>query len=98
MDISGVIDYLIGFAIMAMIYAIFTLGLNVHWGFTGLFNIGIAGFFALGAYTTALLTSPPPDPAQFEDFVFGGNLAQLGLLDLGVDLWFFVGIAAAAAV
>ncbi|MDE2869507.1 MAG: branched-chain amino acid ABC transporter permease [Chloroflexota bacterium] len=98
MDISGVIDYLIGFAIMAMIYAIFTLGLNVHWGFTGLFNIGIAGFFALGAYTAALLTSPPPDPKQFEDFIFGGNLAQHGFLDLGIDLWFFVGIAAAAAV
>ena len=81
---------------MAMIYAIFTLGLNVHWGFTGLFNIGIAGFFALGAYTAALLTSPPPDPEQFEDFIFGGNLAQQGLLDLGIDVWFVMGIAAAA--
>ncbi|MCY3895032.1 MAG: branched-chain amino acid ABC transporter permease [Chloroflexi bacterium] len=98
MDFSGILDYLVGFAIMAMIYAIFALGLNVHWGFTGLFNIGIAGFFALGAYTAALLTSPPPDPEQFEDFIFGGNLAQLGLLNLGFDLWFFVGIAAAAVV
>ena len=98
MDISGVIDYLIGFAIMAMIYAIFALGLNVHWGFTGLFNIGIAGFFALGAYTAALLTSPPPDPDQFEDFIFGGNLANHGLLDLGVDAWFVLGLAAAAVV
>ena len=98
MDIGGIIDYLIGFAIMAMIYAIFTLGLNVHWGYTGLFNIGIAGFFALGAYTAALLTSPPPDREQFEDFIFGGNLAERGFLDLGIDLWFFVGIAAAAAV
>jgi len=33
---------------MAGIYAVFALGLNVHWGYTGLFNIGIAGFFALG--------------------------------------------------
>ena len=98
MDLIGIINYLIGFAIMAMIYAIFALGLNVHWGFTGLFNIGIAGFFALGAYTAALLTSPPPDAAQFEDFIFGGNLAQLGLLGLGFDAWFFLAIAAAAAV
>ncbi len=98
MDIGGVIDYLVGFAIMAMIYAIFTLGLNVHWGFTGLFNIGIAGFFALGAYTAALLTSPPPDPEQFEDFVFGGNLAHHDVLAWGIDAWFFLGIAAAAAV
>ena len=98
MDLIGILNYLVGFAIMAGIYAIFALGLNVHWGFTGLSNIGIAGFFALGAYTTAILTSPPPDAAQFEDFLFGGNLAELGLLDLGIDLWFFVGIAAAALV
>jgi branched-chain amino acid transport system permease protein len=97
-DLYGILNYLIGFAIMAMIYAIFALGLNVHWGFTGLFNIGIAGFFALGAYTAALVASPPPDPEQFEDFIFGGNLAQQGLLDLGVDAWFLIGLAAAAAV
>ena len=98
MELIGLFNYLVGFAIMAGIYAIVALGLNVHWGFTGLFNIGIAGFFALGAYTAALLTSPPPDVSQFEDFLFGGNLAQLGILDLGIDLWFFVGLAAAAAV
>jgi branched-chain amino acid transport system permease protein len=32
------------------------LGLNVQWGNTGLFNIGISGFFAIGAYTSAILT------------------------------------------
>ena len=59
----------------------FALGLNVHWGFTGLFNIGVAGFFALGAYTAALMTTQPPDPALFEDFKFGGNWSELGYLD-----------------
>ena len=98
MDVSGVVSYLAGFAIMAGIYAVFALGLNVHWGFTGLFNIGIAGFFALGAYTTALLTTQPPDPKLFEDFKFGGNWSGLPFLDLGVDLWFFLGLGAAAAV
>ena len=44
MDLIGILDYLVGFAIMAGIYGVFALGLNVHWGFTGLFNIGIAGF------------------------------------------------------
>ncbi|QGM22501.1 branched-chain amino acid ABC transporter permease [Spiribacter sp. 2438] len=43
------------------IYAIMTLGLNVQWGMTGQFNIGIAGFFAVGAYTTAILTTGPAD-------------------------------------
>ena len=66
---------------MAGIYAVFALGLNVHWGFTGLFNLGIAGFFALGAYTAALMTTQPPDPALFEDFKFGGNWSELGYLD-----------------
>ena len=49
MEVIGVANYAVGFVIMAGIYSIFALGLNVHWGFTGLFNIGIAGFFAVGA-------------------------------------------------
>ena len=98
MDIVGVANYFVGFVIMAGIYSIFSLGLNVHWGFTGLLNIGVAGFFALGAYTSALMTTPPPDAVLVEDFMFGGNWAGLGFLDLGFDLWFFLGIAAAAVV
>jgi len=39
-------------------YAILTLALNLQWGYTGLFNIGVAGFMAVGAYTTAILTAP----------------------------------------
>ena len=98
MEIAGIASYAVGFAIMAGIYAVFALGLNVHWGYTGLFNIGIAGFFALGAYTTALLTTQPPDPTLFEDFVFGGNWSEMGFLDLGLDVWFFLGLIAAGAV
>ena len=98
MEIAGIVDYGVGFAIMASIYAIFALGLNVHWGFTGLFNIGVAGFFALGAYTSALLTTQPPDPMLFEDFAFGGDLARIAALDWGVDLWFLIGLSAAGAV
>jgi branched-chain amino acid transport system permease protein len=30
----------------------------VQWGFTGLFNAGIAGFLAVGAYVQAILTTP----------------------------------------
>ena len=98
MDFIGILDYAVGFLIMAGIYGVFSLGLNVHWGFTGLFNIGIAGFFALGAYTSALLTTAPPDPEVFEDFVFGGNWSNLGYLDWGIDIWFLCGLAAAAIV
>ena len=96
MEVIGILYYLVGFAIMAGIYSVFSLGLNVHWGFTGLFNIGIAGFFALGAYASALLTTSSPDPTLFEDFKFGGNWSSLSYLDLGIDVWFVFGLVAAA--
>lgn len=46
------------FLSMALTYAIICLGLNVQWGQTGLFNVGVAGFVAIGAYASALLTTP----------------------------------------
>jgi branched-chain amino acid transport system permease protein len=59
MDAVGLGFYLVAFLIMGGIYAILCLALNVQWGFGGLFNAGIAGFFAVGAYTSALLTAAP---------------------------------------
>lgn len=52
------LSYLAFFMTMALSYAIICLGLNVQWGQTGLFNVGVAGFVAVGAYTSALLTTP----------------------------------------
>lgn len=46
------------FLTMALTYAVMCLGLNVQWGQTGVFNVGVAGFVAIGAYTSALLTTP----------------------------------------
>ena len=98
MELAGLLNYLVGFFIMVGIYGIFSLGLNLQWGFTGLFNAGIAGFFALGAYTSALLTTPAPDSNLVEDFVFGGNLAGIPYLDWGIDVWFILSLAAVALV
>ena len=53
----GYFIYAISLLTMGGIYGVMTLGLNVQWGFTGLFNAGIAGFFAVGAYTQALMTT-----------------------------------------
>jgi branched-chain amino acid transport system permease protein len=39
-------------------YVLLALGLNVVVGFAGLLDLGYVGFFAVGAYGTALLTSP----------------------------------------
>ena len=46
------------FLVTALTYGIICLGLNVQWGQTGLFNVGVAGFVAIGAYASALLTTP----------------------------------------
>lgn len=58
-DVMGLLSYASFFLVFATAYAIITLGLNLQWGYTGLFNVGVAGFVALGAYTSALLTTPP---------------------------------------
>jgi branched-chain amino acid transport system permease protein len=52
------ISYAAFFLTIALSYAIICLGLNVQWGQTGVFNVGIAGFVAIGAYVSALLTTP----------------------------------------
>ena len=48
-------DYFLDVAILACIYIILALGLNVVVGFTGLLNLGFVAFYAVGAYTYALL-------------------------------------------
>jgi branched-chain amino acid transport system permease protein len=58
MDLLGVASYLSFFLTVALLNAIVCLGLNLQWGQTGLFNVGIAGFVAIGAYVSALLTTP----------------------------------------
>jgi len=58
-ELSGLASYGVFLLTMAAIYAVVSLALNVQWGMTGLFNIGIAGFYAVGAYTSAIVTSPP---------------------------------------
>ncbi|MBW4634403.1 MAG: branched-chain amino acid ABC transporter permease [Iphinoe sp. HA4291-MV1] len=49
-------QYLIFLTISTSILALFGLGLNLQWGFTGLINFGHVAFMTLGAYTTVLLT------------------------------------------
>lgn len=46
----------ISVGVLAGIYGIFTLGLQLNVGFTGILNFGQAGFMALGAYSAIILT------------------------------------------
>ncbi|MDR6289163.1 branched-chain amino acid transport system permease protein [Inquilinus ginsengisoli] len=57
-DLLGLAGYLVFFLVIALNYSLVCLGLNLQWGVTGLFNVGVAGFFAIGAYATAILTGP----------------------------------------
>src|SRR5690349_9395922 len=44
---------------LSAIYIVLAVSLNLVNGFTGLFSLGHAGFMAVGAYTSALLTMTP---------------------------------------
>ncbi len=82
------VTYLLAPVITASLYAVLTLGLNVQWGLTGLFNIGVAAFFAVGAFTSALITKEMPTGLAAE------YIKQL----FGLNLPFPVGVLGAAAV
>ena len=49
------LGYLEAVGTVGGIYTLLALGLNLQYGYTGLINFGIVGFFAIGAYTSALL-------------------------------------------
>src|SRR5690606_10187823 len=55
LDLLG---YLAFFMTTALTFGLICLGLNLQWGQTGLFNVGVAGFVAVGAYVSAILTTP----------------------------------------
>jgi branched-chain amino acid transport system permease protein len=50
------ISYIASYLVMASIYAIMALALNLQWGYTGLMNFGIGAFYMVGSYTSAILT------------------------------------------
>ena len=44
---------------MGLVSAIMALGLNMQWGYAGLFNVGVMGFVALGGLGAVLVSMPP---------------------------------------
>jgi branched-chain amino acid transport system permease protein len=48
------------------LYVLIGLGLNIVVGFAGLLDLGYVAFFAIGAYSTAILTSPNAEVGPFE--------------------------------
>jgi branched-chain amino acid transport system permease protein len=78
-------SFLIGIITIVAIYCILVLGLNLRWGYCGLLDFGIAGFFLIGAYTAGILISAPS-----ESFLFGVKHT------VGFGVPWFLGLAAAA--
>ena len=65
---------------LCMISAVMSLGVNIQWGYAGLFNVGIMGFAALGGVTGVLISTPPVMAA----WQAGGN---------GIIISFFAALA-----
>lgn len=61
---------------MCLISAVMALGVNIQWGYAGLFNAGVMGFTALGGLA-AIVVSVAPVPAAWDA---GGARTILGLL------------------
>ena len=88
---AGLLSYFVFFLTFAGIYALLAQGLNVQWGFAGMLNVGVAAFFAIGAYTSAILTTPD-SPGHLGGFGlpwpvgFVAAMAMAGALGLLIGL------------
>jgi len=60
------LSFMIGIITVVAIFCILVLALNIRWGYCGLLDFGVAGFFLIGAYTAAILISAPS-----ESYLFG---------------------------
>jgi len=61
---------------MCLISAILALGVNIQWGYAGLFSVGTMGFVALGGLAVVLTSMPP----VHEAWAAGGLQVLAGLL------------------
>ena len=71
---------------MGLISAIMALGVNLQWGFAGLFNVGIMGFVALGGLA-AVLVGIPPTPGAWSAGgwnIFGAFVFAVAIIALCV--------------
>ena len=67
---------------LCLFSAIITLGVNIQWGYAGLFNAGVMGFTALGGLA-AIIVSVPPVPEAWQA---GGGRTMLGLCLGGISI------------
>ncbi len=78
---------------LSLIYCIAAMSLNLINGFTGLFSLGHAGFMAIGAYSTAILTLTPADKQKL--YIIEPIIKPL--LNLNLPIWAAILIGAVIA-
>ena len=80
--------YIVAILTSVGFYVVLALALNLQWGLTGMLNFGVAGFYALGAYASALSTEllGVPFVVGFTIAVVVGGLAGLAVAALSVRL------------
>jgi branched-chain amino acid transport system permease protein len=69
------------------VFALLALALNLHWGYTGLFNIGIVGFMAIGIYVMAIVSKQP---------LFAAETGRAGGFGMPIIVGIIAGTVAAA--
>jgi branched-chain amino acid transport system permease protein len=74
------LDFWIGVGVIAGIYGLFGLGLQLNVGFTGLINLGQAGFMAIGAYAMGMLVIDAGWPMAVAFPAAVGVAAAVGVL------------------
>ncbi len=70
---------------MTAYYSLIIIGLCLLMGYAGQISLGHAGFFAIGGYTSAVLTTA--DLSRHKDTVFVGLLAKISVLTERQDLY-----------
>lgn len=63
--------------ILVGIYGVVALALNFQYGEAGLINFGVVAYFAVGAYTYAILTAGSPNPDSLDQYRWGWDLNPL---------------------
>lgn len=96
-DLGAVANFIVPSVTTAAIFAIICIGLNIQWGYTGIFNFGVVAFFMLGAYVGAIVTKQPAD-SEFATYVggWGDALDIIPGLDSGAWLPFLIALLLAA--
>ena len=74
---------------MGLISAVTALGVNMQWGYAGLFNVGVVGFLALGGLAPVLVTLQPVEGAWSAGGVrvLAALAAGFGTLALATVVW-----------